>query len=132
MNLASPGLEAPFLSDLNPESDLVIPPMGRVIDLMGLQGLPVGEGQFSAKITDSLCPWQTGNWTFSGKDSRLSVTPCSQATEELSIQGLSALVYGTHDSGDFAFRKWGKPSEATQAQMRSLFSPQHPYLHEEF
>jgi predicted acetyltransferase len=132
MNLAIPGIEAPFLSDLNPKAGLLIPPMGRVIDLMGLQDLPVGEGQFSVRIEDSLCPWQTGSWTFSGEDSRLSVAPCVGAEEELSIQGLSALVYGTHDAGDFAFRQWGKPSETTQAQMRSLFSPQHPYLHEEF
>jgi hypothetical protein len=51
---------------------------------------------------------------------------------ELSIQGLSALVYGTQDPGDFAVRGWGDPSPEVQAAMRTLFPPATPHLHELF
>jgi hypothetical protein len=54
------------------------------------------------------------------------------ASPPLTDQRLAALVYGTHDPGDFAVRGWGDPSPAVQAAMRALFPPQIPYLHERF
>ena len=50
----------------------------------------------------------------------------------LSIQGLSALVYGAHDPGDFQVRGWGDPSPDTLATMRVMFPQKLAYLHEWF
>ena len=51
---------------------------------------------------------------------------------DLSIQALSALIYGTHDAADFAFRDRGNPLAQVQERMRSLFSPMLPYIHQFF
>jgi hypothetical protein len=51
---------------------------------------------------------------------------------DLSIQGLSAMVYGTHNLGDFAYRGWGNPSAALQNTLQEMFPLQPPYLDEMF
>jgi hypothetical protein len=50
----------------------------------------------------------------------------------LSIQGLSALVYGAHDPGDFPIRGWSDRSPEVQATMRAMFPRKLAYLHEWF
>lgn len=107
-------------------------PMGRVVDVASLHGMETGPGAFAARISDPLCPWNEGPWRLETAEGRLTLEPYSQADCELSIQALSALVYGTHDPGDFAFRGWGDPSLALQATMREMFPPRLPYLHEFF
>ena len=107
-------------------------PMGRVVDVAGLAGMGTGPGRFAARITDPLCPWNEGAWSFETADGVLHVTRSGQSGCELTIQGLSALVYGTHDPGDFQFRGWGDPPPQVQAAMRAVFPPRTPYLHEHF
>jgi hypothetical protein len=51
---------------------------------------------------------------------------------ELTIQGLTALVLGTHDPQDFHLRGWGNPRPEIQAVMRAMFSQRMPFLHEIF
>jgi hypothetical protein len=62
----------------------------------------------------------------------LQVGPADEPDCELTIQALTALIYGTHDPGDFAFRGWGNPSAEVQATMRAIFPPRVPFLHEYF
>jgi hypothetical protein len=62
----------------------------------------------------------------------LQVTRADEADCILSIQALTALVYGTHDPDDFAIRGWGNLSPAVQAIMRAMFHPMTSYLHEYF
>lgn len=62
----------------------------------------------------------------------LEVRPTDETDCDLSIQALAALIYGTHDSGDFAIRGWGNPSPQEQEAMRTMFPPMVPYLHEFF
>jgi len=108
-------------------------PMGRVLDVAKIGGQQVGgDGRFTAAIHDPLCPWNEGVWEFVGENGRLHVHPAAAADCELTIQGLSALVYGTHDPADFALRGWGRPNEKVQAAMRVLFPPRLPHLHEIF
>lgn len=106
--------------------------MGRVVDVAGLAGLPVGPASFAAHVTDPLCPWNEGPWQFEALDGRLAVRRSASAPCRLGIQGLSALVYGTNDPGDFAWRGWGDPQPPVQAAMRALFPRQQPYLCEYF
>jgi predicted acetyltransferase len=110
------------------------PPMGRVLDIAKIGGMQVGVGQFTARIADDLCPWNSGTWTFAAHDGLLTVTAAEESAAEcdLTISALSALVFGNHDPAMFAFRGWGDPSEAVQAAMRALFPPLLPFLHEHF
>ena len=107
-------------------------PMGRVLDVAQIGGMNSGPGRFTARISDPVCPWNEGVWLFETVGGVLQVSPAEMAQCELSIQGLTALVYGTHSPEDFAVRGWGDPSPAQQVMMQSVFSPQIPYLHEMF
>ena len=107
-------------------------PMGRVVDVANLGGMQTGPGRFAARVSDPLCPWNEGLWQFETAKGLLQVSPASEADCDLTIQALAALIYGTHDPGDFAFRGWGQPSTEVQSTLRTMFPPQVPYLHEYF
>ena len=121
-----------WLADLDMSLSSLEPPLGRVLDVTGLEGLPVGPGEFSARIVDPQCPWNEGIYRFESVDGALHITSAEHADCELRINALAALIYGTHDPGDFAFRGWGEPSAATQAAMLSMFPRALPYLHIKF
>jgi hypothetical protein len=106
--------------------------MGRVLDVAQIGGMMAGSGCFTARISDTLCPWNEGVWQFEPVDGALRVSTGEHPDCDLTIHGLTALVYGTHDPGDFAIRGWGNPSPAVQAAMRAVFPAQTPYLHERF
>lgn len=110
-------------------------PQGRVVNVLGLAGLPAGVGAFSVRIEDSLCGWNTGRYRFESVDGALNVTRLAETAPTegtLTIQGLSALVYGTHDPEWLSFRGWGDPAPELQAVLRAMFPPHAPYLHEVF
>lgn len=107
-------------------------PMGRVVIVEGLAGLRAGPGRFTARIVDEHCPWNAGSYTFEAVNGELSVRRSDEAGCELTIQGLSALVFVGGDPGDFPYRGWGDPDAETRAAMRSMFPPVLPYLHEKF
>jgi predicted acetyltransferase len=122
-----------WLADLEVKVEYQIhAPMGRVLDVPKINGLQVGLGVFIARITDPVCPWNEGIWQFKSVDGLLQVEPHTAPECDLSIQALTALVFGTHDPEDFAIRGWGNPSPAVQASMRVLFPPKTPYIHEYF
>jgi predicted acetyltransferase len=108
------------------------PAMCRVLDVGGMGGMEVGEGSFSARITDSLCPWNEGIWRFASSGGRLDVSAVEKADCELSIQGLMALVAGTHDPEDLIYRSWGDPDGTIQTVLRRMFPRMSPYMHEYF
>ena len=111
-------------------------PMGRVLDAAGLAGLPLGKSadgkQISIQITDPLCPWNEAIWNLKAEDCRLQISKGSQADCQLSIQALTALVYGTLDPDEFACRGWGEPNAAEAEILRSMFSRQDPYMYAVF
>ena len=132
-----------WLADLALKSETEIrAPMGRVVDVAGIGGMHVGPGSFTAHISDPLCPWNEGAWRFESHweaarsaDGELRVARAAadeQPDCQLTIQGLTGLVYGTHDPDDFAIRGWGNPSPQVQAIMRTMFPPMTPHLHERF
>jgi len=107
-------------------------PMARVLDVAAIGGMSTGPGGFSARIADPICPWNEGTWRLETIDGLLQTAPAQDADCELGIQSLAALVYGTHDPGDFSLRGWGDPSPEVQAAMQEMFPPRLPYLHEYF
>ena len=113
------------------ESDIRAP-MGRVLDVAKIGGMTTGPGHFAARISDPLCPWNEGVWQFESTEGALRVEPGGPPDCDLAIQGLTALVYGTHDPGDFPIRGWGDPPPVVQAAMRGVFPRVVPHLHERF
>lgn len=109
-----------------------IPPMARVLNVAGIDGMQTGEDSFTAEISEPLCPWNEGIWKFDGARGTLGVSPASKADCQLTVQGLSALVYGTHDPADFPIRGWGDPAEEVQQAVKNVFPPKVAYLHEMF
>lgn len=110
-------------------------PMGRIVDVRKIGGMKVGAGaSFTATIRDEQCEWNNGTFRFATENGKLVVEEVSQnnADCELSIHGLSALVYGVCDPGDFEYRGWGNPSATVQADMLQLFPRQLTHLYEEF
>jgi predicted acetyltransferase len=122
-----------WLPDLGARTEpLFVAPMGRVLDVRGLNGLPVAAGKFSARVSDALCPWNEGTWAFEAVDGALQVASSQSAECSLTIQGLTALVYGVNDPDDFYLRGWGDPQPALQQAMRRMFPSRLPHLHEMF
>ncbi len=107
-------------------------PMARVLDVARLGSMHTGPGSFAVRVSDPLCPWNEGSWWFETVDGRLTVTPAEQADCDLTVQGLTALVYGTPDVQDLPPRGWGDPAPALQEVMRTMFPPLTPYMHEFF
>lgn len=107
-------------------------PMGRVVRVDGLGGMQTGQGSFSARVTDPLCPWNEGVWRIETVAGVLQIQPTDKADCNLGIQGLSALIYGTHDPSGFAIRGWGDPAPELQEIMRTMFPAMLPHLHEYF
>lgn len=126
--------QADLLATVGTRDDGVSTPMGRVLSVSGLAGIDAGDGQFVARVTDPVLPWNTGEYRFSGQDGVLAVEPVPAGTAEweLPVQGLSALVYTGHDPLDLPFRGWGEPPSTQHAAIRAVFGPTLPYLHEEF
>lgn len=128
-----PAYEQPntWLADIRPKLEpAFVAPMGRVLDVNMIEGIKTGPGSFRAKISDPDCPWNNGIWQFEGNTGELQVSAAQTADCNLTIQGLSALVYGVNDPDDFTYRGWGDPSQAVIEVMRSMFPPKLPYLHE--
>lgn len=122
-----------WLADLRGKIEPVFfAPMGRVVDIAGLRGLSVGSGEITVKIIDPECPWNNGIWRFASEDGRLSVSEGGTPGCTLTINGLSALIYGTHDPADFQFLGWGDPSPEMCSKMSRLAPKMVPYLHEMF
>ena len=131
--LAADEFPESWLADLQVKVETAIrPAMNRVLDVENLNGMCVGEGSFSAKIIDPLCPWNEGDWLFEGSDGSLKVMKTINADCELAIQGLTALVAGTHAPQDFPLRGWGDPDPVLQSIQSRMFPRLCPFLHEMF
>jgi len=134
IRLPSRELPETWLPDLAVQMETFwLAPMGRVLDVAGLAGLPAGPGRFSAAITDPICPWNEGAWQFESMEGVLHISRATVAADcALGVQALSALVYGTNDPADFAYRGWGSAPVELQPVLRSIFPPALPHLHEYF
>lgn len=111
----------------------LFPPMGRVLEVASLGGMQVAAGEVTLQISDPHCEWNNGVWRFASDQGALAVEPSSREPDAaVTIQGLAALIYGTHDPADFCFRGWGEPSPEIQPTLRALFPPMTVHLHEVF
>lgn len=107
--------------------------MGRVIDIKKLEGIEVGNGTVIFQLEDPQCAWNTGTWEFSSENGKLKVQKTNQETENrLSIQGLSAIVYGWKDFHDLKHREWLNGSEEFTSELQSLFPELLAFVNEMF
>ncbi len=134
VELKLPPSERPemWYADMNVLFSSEEPALCRVVNLDGLSGMEVGPGAFSARISDAECPWNDGIYTFECIDGKLYIDRAQRYDCSLTVNGITALIYGTHDPESFVFRGWGDPPPAVQAAMRTMFSPKLPFLHERF
>jgi predicted acetyltransferase len=134
VELALPPFEHPetWWPDLKINVTTIAPPLGRIISIDRLAGLQTGPGRFTARIRDEYCPWNERTYRFESIDGTLHISESATADCELSIQALTALIYGTHEPATFEFRAWGNPSPEIQTIMQTMFPAMQPYLHEEF
>ena len=122
-----------WLADIQVKAESAVrAAMSRVLDVEKIGGMNVGEGSFSAQIIDPLCPWNESEWQFETKEGKLEVGKTSKAECQLTVQGLTALINGTHDPQELLLRGWGNPEPILQAVMRTMFPKAVPYLHENF
>ncbi len=122
-----------LFTDLRPEIEkFFLAPMGRVINIEALQGLPVGPGKITVALEDPDCDWNNGIWRLNGEDGSLEVSQAQNPDCRLTIQGFSALVYGVQDPEEFVWRGWGDPNEEQQNVLRRMFPPALPFIHADY
>ena len=108
------------------------PPMGRIVTLTGLEGVPVGNATATITVDDPQAPWNNGIWTLSGRNGKLSVTEGGTSGGTVNITGLSAMLYSGFDPLTLAHRGWGSVNHETAAALQTLFPPVTPHIHELF
>lgn len=122
-----------WLADIRPDLQPVFfAPMGRVVNVQAIDGMETGRASFVARITDPLCPWNEGIWQFDGSSGELRVTSGDNADLELHIQGVNALVYGSHDPEDFEMLGWGKVPVHVRDTLLNVFPRKLAFIHEMF
>ena len=110
--------------------------MARVVDVAGLEGLPVAQGNIIVKINDPFCDWNNGIFQFSSNSGNLSITKMPSKTKfscELTVEGLTALVYGNYDIDDLKLRKWCcEQDSGSTSILENLFPFRLPFMFDTF
>ena len=107
-------------------------PMGRVLSVEGLNGMPVGDAHVAVEVVDD--PFIAGHYELDGSS---GVLDARQATglvpgATLTAAGLSGLVYGVLDPDELPIRGFGQVSGQAAERLRTLFPRALPYLHAHF
>jgi predicted acetyltransferase len=105
------------------------PGMSRVLDVEKIGGMQVGEGRFSARVSDPLCTWNDGVWNFESRVGILQVSRAATADCQLTIQGLAALIAGMLTTG-YPYAAGIRIS--TPNHIARNVPQDDPYLHENF
>jgi len=107
-------------------------PMGRVLSVEGLAGMPAGPAQLAVEVVDD--PFIAGHYELDGSsgvlDARRATGLVPDAT--LTVAGLSGLVYGVLDPDELPVRGFGHAGAEAAERLRTLFPRALPYLHAHF
>lgn len=96
--------------------------MGRILDINKMGGMNVGEGSISVKLKDPNCNWNEGVWLLSAENHELHVSTTDEFDIEMTIQGLSAVVYGGYELEDLYLRGW-MSNQDHNLTLTKLFPP---------
>ena len=107
-------------------------PMGRVLSVEGLSGMPVGPAQLAIEVVDD--PFIAGDYELDGSAGVLDARRASGLVPDatLTVPGLSGLVYGTLDPDELPIRGFGQVHGDAAQRLRTLFPRALPYLHAHF
>ena len=107
--------------------------MARVLSVKGLEGMKVGKGEIVVQVDDLLLQQNNGTFRLFEDEEKLKVEEINHtggAEIILSIQGLTALVYGCYEMEEIEEKQWGKIPKNMYTQLRDFFSKQLPYVYE--
>lgn len=122
-----------WLADTQIKVKLESAPMARLVDILGLNGMPAGPGQVTIALQDPYLPAHEGTYSLKSTDGTLEVEKTTDIVEcTLSVQALTALVYGIRDPAEFALRGWGDPTPDVQATLQQMFPATQPYMFAKF
>lgn len=107
-------------------------PMGRVLSMDGLAGMPVGSAQVTVAIDGDM--FVSGCYLLDGTTGTLSVRPGAvcDADATLTAAGLSALVYGVLDPEEAEIRGHAQLRPGAALLLRTLFPRCVPYVFAHF
>lgn len=105
--------------------------MVRVVDvertLQDLPGQP--SGSLVVQVTDDSCDWNTGTYRLKAEGGRLQVKRGgTNPRTRLSIQGLSALVYGTLALEEVEHKGWATVEVPEDRQLLQQWLPTRPFF----
>lgn len=108
------------------------PPMARIVTLTGLSGVPVGDAEATISIKDTQAPWNNGTFTLSGRSGELSISESGTSGGDVTINGLSAMLFSGLNPLTLPHRGWGGVNDETATALQTLFPPVTPHMHELF
>jgi len=113
--------------------------MGRVINVATLSGIKIHSKEenlkFTATISDPQCEWNNGTFSFEVVEGLLQVNAIDSNFAQpfdLTIQGLSSLVFNGAPSGDLVYKHWGNPPKDIQPILDEIFPTVYPCIYERF
>ncbi|MCO5214834.1 MAG: GNAT family N-acetyltransferase [Thermomicrobiales bacterium] len=108
------------------------PAMGRIVTVAGLTGIGAGDGAVCLTVSDDQAPWNNGTFTFTGHDGTLLVHEGGTPQGEVTIHGLSALVFSGIDARLLPIRGWGRVHTDAMATLAQIFPPVVPIIESMF
>ncbi len=116
-----------------PKADIYIVNMGRIIDAQKcLEGIKVKEeGTVKIKITDPICEWNNKKLKITTSEGKLKVEETTEEEIEMTIEGLTALVYGVMPIEEIEYCSWMK-GEKGKETLREWFPRKDPWMREDF
>ncbi len=125
-----------WIEDLSPKirtREWVASAMGRVMIVEELSGMKVENGHFKARISDPYCDWNNGVFSFQSLNGLLLVEKGDgQPDCEMTINGLSAIIYGGHEIEDLKIKGQISGNSTIIKTIETMFPPLYPHLHEDF
>ena len=106
-------------------------PMARVLDMPGLAGIEVGDGDVTVEVVDDALIG--GTWRLTGDGGRLQVAKGSAEPQaRVTAAGLGGLVYGVLDPVDVVTRGFGAVDADAIEPLRRLFPLEMPFMFADF
>ena len=108
--------------------------MARVVDAqVALEGLPTSvDGQLTFRVKDALCEWNNQTFWLDANGGSIKAEPIGDADTDtaMTIEGLTALVYGTMTASKLAAYGWIKG--VSPEILGEWFPRQYVWMYEDF
>ncbi|MCA9833065.1 MAG: GNAT family N-acetyltransferase [Thermomicrobiales bacterium] len=104
------------------------PAMARIVTVSGLTGIGAGNGSVCLTVTDVQAPWNNGTFTFTGDSGLLLVHEGGMAQGEVTIHGLSTLIFTGGDARLLPIRGWGRVNNEAVDALARIFPPVEPVI----